>query len=260
MTDSNDRGLEVVLFAHTQGNFLGGCLSSIRRAATYAETRGLDLAFTVILYAATPLTIRMVERNLDERWRVLDFPQANLHDARNAARLALRKPYAAFVDGYDLWCQTWLYAAWKAVLTRAAVWRPELLLTFGNDFHLNAGYSAVFQPLNLFDPALLISSNPVPSGFVAPKRILESQAWPSVDPKRGWGAVDRWWSCEIAARGHAHRAVPCTFHYRRVPEAVLNTSQIVPSASEDRIGPSRLAKLQSASVIFTARVGSLAGR
>jgi hypothetical protein len=251
----NDQGVEVMLFAQAQGNFLGGSLASIRRAAAYAEARGLDVALTAVLHAPTPLTLRMAECSLDARWRVLDLPAANLDQARNAARLALRRQFAAFVDGDDLWCETWLDAACAAAKAEPAVWRPEVLLTFGNDFHTSEGYSAVFQPLHLSNPALLLVNDLLPSGFVAPREVLATHPWPPSDSERGWQAVDRWWSCEVAAGGREHRAIASTFHYRRRPEALLKRSRVPVDLMEGRTGPTRLAGLQIPQLALAARAG-----
>ena len=255
MSKVDDAGVEVVLFVRAQGNFLGGCFASIRRAAAYAEAKGLDVVFTAVLQTPTPLTLKMVERNVDADWRIIDSTKAGLDHARNAARMDLRKELAAFVDGDDLWCETWLYAAWVAAKARFAVWRPEVLLTFGNDFRLRPGYSAVFQPLHLSNAGLLLVSDPLPSGFVAPRKLLETYAWPVPDPERGWSALDRWWNCEVAAGGYEHRAVLSTFHYRRRPNALLKAPRTPDLVGEDRIGPTRLAAVQMPQYVHAARAG-----
>ncbi len=174
MNTIDESGIEVVLFAHSQGNFLGGCIASILRAAAYAEARDIKVALTAVLYAPTSFTVKMAEQFLDARWQVLDLPAARLDEARNAARLASRCQFAAFIDGDDLWCETWLHAAYQAAISTRAVWRPEVLLTFGNDFHRTEGYSVNFQPLHLSDPAILVLDEPLPSGFVVSREILEN--------------------------------------------------------------------------------------
>jgi len=245
VSSASDSGVQVMLFAHAEGNFLGGSISSIRRASTYAAARGISVALTALLYSPTPLTRKVAKNSLDERWRVLDLPGAGLDQARNAARLAVRRNLAAFVDGYDLWCETWLHAAYLAAKVRPAVWRPEVLLTFGNDFHKSPGYSAVFQPLHLCYPALLIVDDPLPSGFVAPRTLLETHAWPTGGWKRGQQAVDRWWNCEVAASGYDHRAIESTFHYRRKPDALLERPRHPANVGREPIGPTRLTLLQT---------------
>lgn len=259
MNELAGSAIEVVLFARDQGNFLGGCFASIRRAAAYAMAKGADVAFTAVLQASTPLTLRMVECNVDEHWHVLDLPEASLDQARNAARRALRMPLVAFVDGYDLWCETWLHAVCAAAQKGRAVWRPEVLLTFGNDSGLSAGYSAIFQPLHLSNPSLLLVSDPLPSGFAAPRKIFECCAWPAPDPERGWAAIDRWWNCEVAAAGYEHRAIHSTFHYRRRPEALLKMPRTPLQSGPDRIGPTRLAMVQMPRLTQMARTGFALG-
>jgi hypothetical protein len=255
MIAMDDSGIEVIMFAHSQGNFLGGCIASILRAVAYAEARGLKVALTAILHAPTPFTLKMAKQFLDARWEILDLPTASIDHARNAALLASRRQFAAFVDGDDLWCETWLHAAYQAAITTRAVWRPEVLLTFGNDFNRNEGYSAVFQPLHLSSPALLLVGNPLPSGFVVSRDILAKHPWPSTNHQRGWNAVDQWWSCEVAAGGYEHRALASTFHYRRCRDALLIGHQLRAGSSEGRIGPTRLSAIQVSHLAFTARAG-----
>jgi hypothetical protein len=255
MNAIKESGVEVILFAHSQGNFLGGSIASILRAAAYAEARDLKVALTAVLHAPTPITLKMAEQFLDPRWQVLDLPTASLDQARNAARLASRRQFAAFIDGDDLWCETWLHAAHQAATSTRAVWRPEILLTFGNDFHRNEGYSAVFQPLHLSDPAILLQDDTLPSGFVVSRDVLENHPWPSADHERGWRAVDRWWSCEVAAGGYEHRALSSTFHYRRCPDVFQKSPPLRAAVSEGRIGPTRLSAIQISHLAFTARTG-----
>jgi hypothetical protein len=254
MRDTAGTDAEVVLFARAQGNFLGGCVASIHRAASHAEGRGLTVALTAVLHAPTPVTRRVAESLLDARWRILDLPTTEVSAARNAARESLRGRYVAFIDGDDLWCETWLHAACRAALVEQAVWRPELLLTFGNDFHAAAGYAAIPQPAFLPDPSVLLARDVLPSGFLAPQGLLAAHPWPQADRGHGWEAVDRWWACEVAASGHAHRALPGTFHYRRRPDALRQTAPSTPWPGEvGRIGPTRLAGLRAPHLALAAR-------
>jgi hypothetical protein len=255
MSTGIDDGVEVILFAHVEGNFLGGSIASVLRAAAYAEARNLAVGLTAVLYAPTPLTLKTAAYKLDSRWRVLHLAHARLDQARNEARLAVRRRFAAFVDGYDLWCEKWLYDAYVAAASYLAVWRPEVLLTFGNDFHKPEGYSAVFQPLHLSTPQLLLANNHLPSGFVAPLTILKTQGWPCAGSERAAQGADRWWSCEVAASGYEHRAIPSTFHYRRYPYALLETPRSPANSREERIGPTRLSLLQMPQLAFAARPG-----
>jgi hypothetical protein len=257
MTDSSGNDVEVVLFAHTQGNFLGGCIASLYRATAYAEEYGLTVALTAVLHSPTLLTRRVAEHLLDARWRVIDLPMADMSAARNAVRLSVRGRHVAFVDGNDLWCETWLREACLAAIRQPAVWRPEVLLTFGNDFHASAGYAAIFQPSFLSDPSLLLARNVLPSGFLSPRAVLSTHPWPQLDRDRGWVAVDRWWACDVAAAGYSHRTLPATFHYRRCPDALRTAAQPRHCGEEGRIGPTRLAGLQATHWALAARLDHL---
>lgn len=234
--------LEVVVFIHDEGHFLGGCITSVMRAVAYAESKGRSVALTAVLRAATPLTRAWVDQRLATGWRILDCPEATLSQARNAARLAAVGRLVAFVDGYDLWCEDWLDRAADAATREPAIWHPEVLITFGNDFQSTSGYSVIFQPLRLDYPAELLSEQRFASGFVVPRDILSAHPWPDDDAERGWNAPDHWWNCDVAAAGHMHRALPEAFHYRRLPEATRVIAAPRRGTPKARIGPTALAR------------------
>jgi hypothetical protein len=230
--------LEVVVFVHDQGHFLGGCITSVMRASAYAEARGRSVLLTAVVRAPTPLTSAWVHQRLDTRWRILHSPGSALSQARNLARLAITGRHVAFIDGDDLWCENWLDSAAAAVSREPAIWRPETLITFGSDFHSPAGRSLMFQPIKLDDPSILLSHQILASGFVAPREILMANPWPDPDAERGWDQPDHWWNCNVAGTGHTHRALADTFHYRHIRGAGVGS----PTSPRGRIGPTVLAR------------------
>jgi glycosyltransferase involved in cell wall biosynthesis len=234
--------LEVVVFAHNEEHFLGGCITSVMRACEYAEANGRSVVLTVVVRAATPLTSAWVSQRLSSRWQVLNCPDLTLGQARNLARLATTGQNVAFIDGYDLLCETWLDRAADAASREPAVWRPEALVTFGNDFHSSAGYSVIFQPLRLDHADVFLSHQSLVSGFVAPRDILLEHPWPDVDAERGWDSPDHWWNCDVAAAGHQHRALPETFHYRRMPGTDVEVPSLSRGSPKIRVGPTSLAR------------------
>lgn len=237
-----DADIEVVVFASGEGHFLGGCITSVMRAVVYAEANGRSVVLTVVVQAATPLTRAWVSQRLNSRWRALHCPGSTLSEARNTARLSVTGHYAAFIDGYDLWCETWLDRAVDAATRELGIWHPEVLITFGNDFHSSAGYSVMFQPRVLGDQATLLSGRTFASGFLTSRAILIEHPWPDADPERGWDTPDHWWNCNVAAAGHLHRVLPAAFHYRRIPDANVGRPGQLPGAPRCRIGPTRLAR------------------
>jgi len=247
----NQKSVEVFLFASSEGNFLGGTLLSIKRSAEHAKANGLKVKLSVILYRATSLTAAMIDHYTDKSWQKLELGDVGLSEARNAAGLALDAPFAAFIDGYDVWCENWLYAGINAARKLRAVWRPRWLLTFGNDLGLVSGYSAMQQPSELCNSADLLTSDPYQSGFVSAREIIKSCKWPTPDVDRGWVGVDRWWNCEVAGRGYEHRTLKSTFHYRRRPLALSKASKVC-EVSVSRCGPTNLAEIQNVALAGSA--------
>jgi glycosyltransferase involved in cell wall biosynthesis len=237
--------LEVVVFAHDERHFLGSCITSVMRAAAYAESKGRSVILTAVVRAATPLTSAWVHQRLSAGWQVLNCPDLTLSQARNLARLAVTGRHVAFIDGYDLWCETWLDRAADAASRESAIWRPEALITFGNDFHSSAGYSVFFQPLRLDCAAVLLSHQTFASGFLAPRDIVLAHPWHDADVERGWDTPDHWWNCDVAAAGHMHRALPEAFHYRRLPDANTMGTSLPRGTPKIRIGPTPLARLNT---------------
>jgi glycosyltransferase involved in cell wall biosynthesis len=235
--------LEIVVFVHNEGHFLGGCITSVMRAAVYAKSKGRSVILTAVVRAATPLTSAWVHQHLTTDWQVLNCPDLTLSQARNLARLAVTGRHVAFIDGYDLWCETWLDYAADAASREPAIWRPEALITFGNDFHSAAGYSVVFQPRRLDCAAVLLSHKNLASGFLASRDIVLAHPWHDADAERGWDAPDHWWNCDVAAAGHMHRALPDTFHYRRLPDANTVDLGLPHGTPKIRTGPTPLARL-----------------
>jgi hypothetical protein len=57
----------------------------------------------------------------------------------------------------------------------------------------------------------------------------------------------------VAASGHEHRAIESTFHYRRQPDALLQRPWHPGSLARERIGPTRLALLQTSQLALIGR-------
>ena len=66
------------------------------------------MILTAVVRAPTPLTKEWVHQRLATGWQILNCPDLTLGQASNLARLAVTGRHVAFIDGYDLWCETWL--------------------------------------------------------------------------------------------------------------------------------------------------------
>lgn len=232
--------LDLFLFAHNEGCALGAAVAAVRRAMALAE--GLVMRCHLVLREADALTQHWAAQSLDRSWTRLESPATSLAAARNLARACATAPLVAFVDGQDLWCADWLRKAAAAAREEAAIWRPEFLITFAHDALAQEAYVVVTQPNGTCDDgcAGLLAPEPHLAGFLAPLPLLQAEPWPAEDTERGWGLSDAWWSCNLAAHGHAPRTLPGSFHYRWVPRNFDLTHLGRPGPRTERIGPTPL--------------------
>jgi hypothetical protein len=235
--------LDLFLFARNEGFALGAAVAAVRRAVALAAQ--LMVQCHLVLREDDSITQHWAAQSLDRTWMRLESPDPSLAAARNLARACATAPLVAFVDGQDLWCADWLQQATAAARNEAAIWRPEFLITFARDTLAQEAYAVVMQPDSSRDGcAALLAPERHLAGFLAPLPLLQAEPWPAEDAERGWGLPDPWWSCNLAAHGHAHRTLPGRFHYRRVPWNfdVMHRSPLLPSA--ERIGPTPLSWIE----------------
>ena len=228
--------VDIFVFAHQEGNWLGSSLASVNRAMDFAVSRGLDCKKSLILRTPDQATVDWVRERLTD-WTTLTLDDASLSDARNAAGdLANETRLAAFIDGSDMVGEEWFCqaAALLAQKGRMSVCHPQALMTFGPDSFSPDGFEVVLQPEQTPAEPAMLSGNPYPSGFVATGDVVRTIKWPQSNPAFGWGHVDWWWHCLPIESGVEHKIVPGVAHYRRMSVRRDLTDKMI------RPGPIRL--------------------
>jgi hypothetical protein len=246
----NRTDISVAVFARDQGHFLHGCLTSAVRAAAIAEGAGRSIELLLILQNATRQSRTWVERLVGPAWQVSCCDDDRDGMARAAAFEAARGQYFATLDGWDLWSANWLAAALDMAerTPYPAVFHPEAVIRFGNNYFSYEGYTLVFQPDAVafdYDYTALLGSNPYPTGFFAHRSIVSAVPFPVEDPERGWSDVDWWWNCNVVGAGFHHRVVLETFHCQRVETRDQQQSAGLRLGTPKRIGPTPLSRSQS---------------
>ncbi|WP_127145214.1 hypothetical protein [Pelagibacterium montanilacus] len=212
--------IDCFVFARRERNWLGSSLYSVERSAALAIGDGHNVRLTLILWNADPATKCWASERVMSPWIVIGLPASTLAEARNVARQQARGRAVLFLDGTDMIGESWLIDTVDMVSQRSFVVRPEALVTFGADPFLPDGFECILQHSHTREDIILRRQNPLPSGFVTSRDVIQSVPWPDEDRDRAWGDVDWWWNCLAATGDDTHRIARNTAHFRRVDDKI----------------------------------------
>ncbi|MBX2881885.1 MAG: glycosyltransferase family 2 protein [Granulosicoccus sp.] len=217
MVNSNAPGdvVSCVLNGHREGHLIYPTIRSVKRAIEYARSSGLKTEFLAILDRPDTDTRSIVERELKGYGKVHVVDEGDLGLARNIGARRCQGEYIAFVDGDDLWSQTWLVDAFLLCSSRAdeTVIHPEYNVYFGFDgahtlqhvdmedvdFELNHFYRQNYWTALSFAKRSTYLATPY-----LKNRISE-----------GFGFEDWSWNFETIDKGVVHKVAPGTTHFIR---------------------------------------------
>lgn len=207
--------ISCVLNAHREGYLVYPTIRSVKRAIDYARACGLSIELLAVVDRADSDTRSIVEREMADYGSVHPVDEGDLGLARNVGTDRSKGEYMAFIDGDDLWSQTWLVDAYLVCSTRddETVIHPEYNVYFGtNNAH-------TLQHVDMEDADFNIEHFYIQNYWTALSFAKRStyQATPYLKNrlKDGFGFEDWTWNFETIKKGVIHKVAAGTSHFIR---------------------------------------------
>ena len=227
--------ITAVLTAHAEGALAAVSFRSFLDACRHAERSGLVVERVVVLDKAKRQTLRVFEDLDGEAVSVhrTDFGDQGM--VRNFAAQAARGEFVAFLDGDDLWCDSWLSDACRFL--QAA---PENVIAHPEFNRFFSGVSSVFVHIDQEDPSFDIDflrhANYWDAMCMARRSTHLRFPYCKRRVEEGFALEDWHWNCETVMAGHVHKIVPDTIHFKRRREGsqtmqVSRSRSLMPSTS-----------------------------
>ena len=206
--------VSVVINAHREGLLLLPSIRSAQQAIEHASRWGLRCELLVAMDKPDSLTSEMVHHALtsgSDGTSIINLQIGDLGRSRNEAVRQAAGKYIAFLDGDDLWCNSWLAEGVAFVENdgRLLVLHPELNFFFGHNPHV---YAHIDMEDERFDASALALANVWTSLCFAPRSLLLECPYPSTDMANQIGYEDWGWNMRTIEFGAIHKIVPKTSH------------------------------------------------
>lgn len=204
-----------VVNAHKEGNLIYATLQTVKLACAYAQECGLSVEVHVVLDKPDAVTEHIVTREVSDIGTIHVVNFGDLANSRNYATKECNGEFITFIDGDDLWCESWVVDCFLAAqkLPDNVVLHPEFNLYFGSHS------SHVFQHVDMdapdFDIACLTTMNFWTALSFAKKQTYLDFPYTRNDIKDGFGYEDWTWNYRTIMHGFKHKIVPGTAHYIR---------------------------------------------
>ena len=204
-----------VVNAHKEGNLIYATLQTVKRTCEYALECGLTIELHVVLDSPDTCTANIVQREVSDIATIHNVEYGELAQSRNYAARKCAGEYITFIDGDDLWCQSWVVDCFLAAkkLPRKSILHPEFNLYFGT--RANHVFQHVDMDSPQFDFNLLTKINFWTALSFAHKKTYTDYPYVMNDIDNGFGFEDWAWNYRTAKNGFKHKVVPGTAHYIR---------------------------------------------
>ncbi len=215
-----------VVNAHREAHTLTATIRSALRSMQYASKSGIVCKLLIVLDRADTQTKEIATRLVGEAGSVTEVDFGDLALSRNHAVSICDTEYITFLDGDDLWCETWVVDCVLLAMTRTdpCVFHPEYNIYFGDDS------PHVLRHVDMEDPIYEKAAMPRLNYWTAlsfgPTQIYRDFPYRELMLNNGFGYEDWSWNKEIIDAGVKHGVVPATAHFiRRSSDSLLMTTR-----------------------------------
>ncbi|UDF03381.1 glycosyltransferase family 2 protein [Asticcacaulis sp. AND118] len=215
--------LSVIVNAHNEGLLLTPSLLSAARATAFARSAGYTVEVLVVLDRPGSLTREVAQGAAQLDMKLLEVDYGDLGRSRNAGVGAANSRYIAFLDGDDLWGETWLKMGLDAAIadSRPIVWHPEISVYFGARREIMTHPDMEAED---FDTLSLVAANPWTALCLTQTSLLRQVPYPETDLANRIGFEDWGWHRLGIEAGMIHKVVKGTGHAIRVKLSSLGKS------------------------------------
>lgn len=206
---------------HKEGYLAQSTILSARAAAEYFIKRGLgEINVVAVIDSGDEITRNVVYQNDDFIDVIEDVNYRDLAQSRNHGVSTANGRFVAFLDGDDLWGESWLVRAYEYSLsiTAPTVLHTEYFIAFGRENFARVQWDSEAVE---FDALTLMQNWHFCNNSFASRNLLLENPFVSYDHNSGFGSEDWHWSCETLARGIRHSPVPNTAYFYRMRNDVL---------------------------------------
>lgn len=209
--------ISVIINCHTERILVYRSLKSVVRARQYAEKKGVSVETLVVLDRPDTETAEEVKRYAQDPRLFIDraytVDLGDIAQSRNYGVNVAHGKYIAFLDGDDLFCENWLYAAYlMASKNNNYILHPELNVAFGTKFFW---WRHIDQESSDFVLATLFTGNYWSALAFASKDIFLQTRYETHHIADGFGYEDWHWNCATLSKSYLHKIVPTTIHFVR---------------------------------------------
>lgn len=206
-------GISAVLTAHREGLIAAQSAKSAEQAIAVATAQGIICEIVVVLDRADATTKSVLRSALDGRARFIETDEGDPGLARNRGVEVATGQTVAFLDCDDLWSSNWLTEAFRQITTRPdTIAHSACNLVFGRSRLL---WWHTDSETSLCETQYLTWTNYWDALTLARTEIYRDIPFKANDLRAGFGHEDWHWNMVTLRKGHAHKPVAGTMHFKR---------------------------------------------